>query len=135
KRVGMVLTKRRAPARGLSLIEIMVVIVIMGLISAGVAAAVMSHWDEVRKRTTETNARSLRQIAVGWRLTHDGCPTATVLLEDHAIDEASRLRDAWGTAFEIRCDSERTIVCSLGPDRTMDTSDDIVIPPPHAAAH
>jgi general secretion pathway protein G len=129
---GMMRKIGRVWARGLTLVEIMVVIVIMGLISAGIAAAVMTRWQEARIRTTEQSARSLRQIAVGWRLSHeiDACPTAIGLFEEHAIDEAARVRDAWGTPFEIACDADRTVVRSFGPDRAKGTQDDIVIPAP-----
>jgi general secretion pathway protein G len=122
--------KTRRRARGLTLIELMVVIVIMGLISAGIAVAVMARWDEARKTTTATNARTLREVAVGWRLTHEveACPTTAELVRDRMLDEASRTKDAWGTPFEITCDAERTIVTSFGPDRVKGNGDDIVVP-------
>jgi general secretion pathway protein G len=122
----------RRAARGLTLIEVMVVIVIMGLISAGIAVALMGRWEEARRRTTEINARSLRQIVVGWRLAHEvegECPTVGLLAQEHVVDEASRLNDAWGTPFEIGCEADRTVVVSFGPDRAKGTKDDIVVPP------
>jgi len=118
-------------ARGLTLVEVMVVIVIMGLISAGIAVGVMKRWDDARRSTTETNARALRQIAMGWRVAHDDvamCPTAAMLVHDGSLDEASRTKDAWGTPFEIACEADRTIVRSFGPDRVKGGDDDIVIP-------
>jgi general secretion pathway protein G len=127
---------RRAAARGLTLVEVMVVIAILGLISAGIAVGVMKRMEEARRSTTETNARALRQVAMGWRLSHeiDACPTAATLVHDGALDEASRTKDAWGTPFAIECEADRTIVRSFGPDRVMGGEDDIVIPPAASAS-
>jgi general secretion pathway protein G len=96
---------RRPPSRGVTLIEVMIVVVIIGLISGGVAVAVLPRLKEASIKTTQTSARELRRAAEQWRGMHasDLCPTIEVLRSDKAIDSASKMTDAWDNPFHIIC--------------------------------
>jgi general secretion pathway protein G len=121
---------RRAVSRGVTLIEVMIVVVIIGLISGGVAVAVLPRLKEAGIKTTQTSARELRRAAEQWRGMHasDQCPTIEVLRADKAIDTASKMTDAWDNPFKIICEDDETTVTSAGPDKKEGTADDIRIP-------
>ncbi len=116
--------------RGVTLIEVMIVVVILGLIAGGVAVAVFPKLKKAQVDTTTTSARALRSVAETWRSEHasDQCPTPQVLLNDHAIDSASKITDAWDDPFTITCQEDETIVTSPGPDKKENTADDIRVP-------
>jgi general secretion pathway protein G len=124
------LSLRRAAARGVTLIEIMIVIVIMGLLSGAVAAAVIPQMQQAKISTTAQNARALRQQAENWRATHDGdeCPTFDRLKADGVVDRGNSGTDSWSNAFRFSCDELGVTVRSFGPDGKENTSDDIVDP-------
>ncbi len=124
----------RARARGVTLIEVMVVVVILGLISGGVAAAVFPQLLKAKIRTTRVNARVIRNAASTWRSERagDACPTPEMLREAELIDEG-KLTDAWETPYRIVCRDTHTVVISLGPDR-KESEDDLVEPEPVAMA-
>ncbi len=115
--------------RGLSLIEILVVLAIVALVSGVIAFAVMPELERARIKTTAQSARALREAAMRWRMDRgDECPTVERLVADQAIDEASRTKDAWDKPFAIACEDGRIRVASAGPDKRENTPDDIRVP-------
>ena len=122
---------QRRRLRGVTLIEVLIVVAILSLLSAGIGAAVLHVWIEQRIKLTTNAAVALREAAQRWRaFGSSDCPTAARLKQDKLIDKASRLDDAWGTPFVIACEDEDFTVVSWGPDKRPDTSDDIRVPPP-----
>jgi general secretion pathway protein G len=121
---------RRALSRGVTLIEVMIVVVILGLIAGGVAVAVFPKLKEAQVKTTRTSAMELRRAAETWRGAHasDQCPTPEALKSEKAIDSASKITDAWDDPFKISCEDDETIVNSMGPDKKEGTQDDIRVP-------
>ncbi len=126
---GWMKAVKRRCSRGVTLIEVMIVVVILGLIAGGVAVAVLPKLKEAQVRTTRTSAMELRRAAETWRSMHgDDCPTPETLRQDKAIDTASKLTDAWDDPFKITCDADETTVSSYGPDKKEGTPDDIHVP-------
>lgn len=121
---------RGSLARGVTLIEVMIVVVILGLIAGGVAVAVLPRLREAQIKTTRTSAMELRRAAETWRGSHasDQCPTPQVLQADKAIDTGSKITDAWDDPYKIFCEDDETIVTSFGPDKKEGTQDDIRVP-------
>ena len=121
---------KRAGSRGVTLIEVMIVVVILGLIAGGVAVAVLPRLKEAQIKTTRTSAMELRRAAETWRGAHasDQCPTAEILRQEKAIDTASKITDAWDDPFKIACEDDETIVTSWGPDKKEGSQDDIRVP-------
>lgn len=121
---------RRAAAAGVTLVEVMIVVVIMGLIATGVAVAVFPKLSQAKIETTRNNAIELRRAAEQWRGLQGGdkCPTPQLLIQDKAIDSASKITDAWDQPFKVMCEEEETIVLSMGPDKKEGTGDDIRVP-------
>jgi general secretion pathway protein G len=116
--------------RGVTLIEVMIVVVILGLIAGGVAVAVFPKFKEAQIKTTKTSAMELRRATEMWRGLHasDQCPSLEQLRTDKALDTASKLTDAWDSPFKISCEDDETIVASNGPDKKEGTADDIRVP-------
>jgi general secretion pathway protein G len=129
-------SRRSAWSRGVTLIEVMIVVVIIGLISGGVAVAVLPKLKEAGIKTSQTSARELRNAAEQWRGMHasDLCPTTQILLTEKAINTASKVTDAWDNPYKIICEDDETVVMSAGPDKKENTTDDIRIPEAPAAA-
>jgi general secretion pathway protein G len=131
-RIRFLLSRRvgRKATRGVTLIEVMIVVVILGLIAGGVAVAVFPKYNEAQVKTTRTSAMELRRATEMWRGSHssDECPTLEQLVKDKAVDSASKLTDAWNTSFKIVCEDDETVVTSFGHDKKEGTPDDIHVP-------
>jgi general secretion pathway protein G len=127
---GRVSRVGRSVERGVTLIEVMIVVVILGLIASGVAVAVFPRFKEAQVKTTKTSAMELRRATEMWRGMHasDVCPSIDQLRSDKAIDTAAKASDAWDTPFKIQCEDDETIVVSSGPDKKEGTADDIRVP-------
>lgn len=126
---------RRAPdarrSRGVTLIEVMVVVTILGLLSTAVAFAVFPQGEKAKRDATLLSARALRVGADAYRLDHpDECPTPERLRAAEIIDRGASVLDAWKSPFTIVCEERASVVVSAGPDRRAGTEDDLRVPPP-----
>lgn len=121
---------RRAVVRGVTLIEVLIVVAILSMISAGVVVAVLPKMKEASIKTTENNAREIRSAVQRWRGLRGGtdCPTISQLVQDKEIDSASKTEDAWNSPFKIACSEDDVIVSSPGPDKKDNSADDIMVP-------
>lgn len=123
----------RLAARGYSLLEILVVLTIIGLLTAAVGFALFQHFTKARIETTRQNALKIRSAVQMYKMNNASaeCPTAKALVDEQVVDQASKLTDAWDHPFEIACDErDNVVVTSFGPDGRKGTDDDIVAPPP-----
>jgi general secretion pathway protein G len=113
-----------------TLIEVMIVVVILGLIAGGVAVAVFPKFKEGQVKTTRTSAIVLKQAAEMWRGQKGGdvCPTYDMLRSDKMVASESKGTDAWDHPFKIICEDDETTVVSMGPDGKEGTADDIRVP-------
>ncbi len=123
-------TLRRAAARGVTLIEILIVLAIVGLIAGGVAVYAIPKFQQAQKDSTKTSALALHQVTEAWRLQHTSeCPTAERLKAEKEISASSKITDAWETPFKIECTEDgEVVVSSAGPDKKEGTADDIRVP-------
>jgi general secretion pathway protein G len=121
--------RRRIAARsreGMTLVEIMVVVIIMALIAAAVGVAVLPRLQDAKKKTAKSDCAAVNAAATLWVADHSGeCPTVQQLLEDGALDRNKNSRDPWDGEYVIECDSDSITVRSAGPDKQMGTEDDI----------
>lgn len=120
----------RAAARGVTLIEVLIVVAIISLIAAGVTVAVLPKFRQAQVDTATTNAREIRNAVNRWRAMRGGdeCPTISQLVQDKEIDSASKTTDPWDQPYDIRCVDDETIVSSPGPDKKEGSDDDIMVP-------
>ncbi len=116
----------RARKRGLTLVEIMVVIVIIGLIAGAAGFQVLAYLERAKIKTTRTDAIAIKQAVVTFLTEGSGgdCPSVEQLADDHVLDGHDN-RDAWNRDFEIVCDGTAVTVSSAGPDGERGTDDDI----------
>lgn len=116
--------------RGVSLVEVLVVVAIMSLLAAAVGIAAYSHFEKVKQEHAATTAKALRQAVQAFWITGEGasCPTVKELARAGTIDEDSSPDDPWGSPWSITCNGTSVVVRSEGPDRSPNTEDDIRAP-------
>lgn len=120
---------RRAASRGVTLIEILIVLAIIGLIAGGVAVVAIPKYAESQKNQAKIDARTIHPIAEKFKVDHPGqCPTVEQLRAEKELSAASKITDPWETPYAIRCGDEDIMVMSFGPDKKEGTQDDIRIP-------
>lgn len=121
---------RRALARGVTLIEILIVLAIVGMIAGGVAVYAVPQFAKAQVKQAETDARAIQPVADRYRVEHPGeCPTVASLRAAKELSSASKTTDPWDGEYKITCADDETIVSSAGPDKKENTKDDIRIPP------
>ena len=108
---------RRAP-RGMTLIEIMVVLVILGLIAGAVTVAVIPRINEARVDRTKLDIAQLENgLKLYYARTGKFPDTATgfkALLDMQIIDKAPK--DAWNNDYVYLLESGRPVITSYGAD-------------------
>ena len=120
--------RQKGSSSGMTLVEIMIVVIIMALIATGVAFAVIPQLKKARIEQTKTDLRVIHQAVQLYMSQNKGkCPSSVQdLVEDGQLSRATRLKDAWDNDFIIKCEpGEEPIVISAGPDGQEGTSDDI----------
>jgi len=119
----------RAAERGVTLVEVLIVVAIMSMMSAAVVVAVIPKFKDAQVKTADQSAREIRNAVTRFRSRGtDQCPTVTQLVSEKEIDSASKVDDPWGSAFKIECAEDEVYVLSLGPDKKENTADDISVP-------
>lgn len=121
---------RRIASRGVTLIEILIVLAIIGLIAGGITAVAIPRLNESRLKSTKIDCQNLQQVAERYRSDHAGeeCPTAQLLKDKKEISASSNIKDPWDHGYVIECEADETYVRSWGPDGKAGTQDDIMIP-------
>ena len=126
ERLVRVAALRRARRLGMTLIEIMIVVVIMALVATGVGIAVLPSLQKAKIQQTETAVQTVKSAVTMYIATNNtDCATMEQLLEDKAIDKSTATTDPWDKPFQIDCDGTDIKVRSSGPDGEFDTADDI----------
>lgn len=108
----------------MTLIEVMVVMVILGMIATAVGVNVIERWQQARIREARTRAQTLQGVAVMYLLEGErDCPDVADLRP--LLDATRDHHDPWGADYRIACDGATVRVTSAGPDGDFDTDDDI----------
>ena len=124
--------RRARRRRGVTLVEVLIVVAIMALIAGGVSFMILPKYRQAQIDTAHTTARTIRQAATMWRSLKGGageCPTVSVLIEEKEIDPSSTTEDPWGQPFTISCTEDDVTVSSPGPDGKQGTKDDVSVGP------
>ena len=117
---------RRIREAGMTLVEIMIVIVIMALIGTGVTIALLPQLEKANISATETDSASVRQAMVLYRAENPGdCPDMNDLVEGSYLDGNMRTTDAWDQDYELECEGRDVFAISAGPDGQFGNDDDI----------
>ncbi|PKN28101.1 MAG: hypothetical protein CVU65_00030 [Deltaproteobacteria bacterium HGW-Deltaproteobacteria-22] len=120
-------TRRRQ--LGMTLIEIMVVIVIMGMVMGAVTVGVMSYLKKAKKKTTQTQVNRIAatinaEAAEPENKGKDGKAMLETLISDGSFKKKD-LSDAWGNEIRVEKVERSFCVYSAGPDENFGTGDDI----------
>jgi general secretion pathway protein G len=120
---------RRALKRGVTLVEILIVLAIVGLIAGGIAVYAVPKFQKAQKDSARNSLKALHAVAEAWRANHgNDCPTPQRLKDEKELSAASDTNDPWGDPYQIKCDDESTTTVSWGPDKKEGTKDDIRFP-------
>jgi general secretion pathway protein G len=127
--------KKRRLARGVTLIEVMIVVTILAMVAGGVAIFALPQFRKAQLKTATTAATTIRQAVQTWQSTNvsSECPTVSQLTEDKTLDPGTDTNDPWGQPFAISCVDDDVVVSSKGPDTKKGTADDIAVPKGRAA--
>jgi general secretion pathway protein G len=119
----------RSLARGVTLVEILIVLAIVGLIAGGIAVYAVPKFQQAQKDNTKNSLKALHAVVEAWRANHGNeCPTIQRLKDEKELAASSDINDAWGDPYKIQCDDDNTTVYSFGPDKKEGTQDDIRFP-------
>ncbi len=110
---------KQAAERGMTLIEIMIVVIIMAMIATGVAVAVMPQLEKSRIKTARSDVAAIRTAVQLYLADNAGaCPSVEDLKQNKLLDQAKRTTDPWDQEFVIKCQSgDDPEVFSIGPDK------------------
>src|SRR5262245_1749413 len=120
---------RAARASGMTLIEIMIVVAIIGMIVGGVGVVAFRQFGKAQIKTAEREVAAL-QGAVETFMTQNSsnCPGGLQDLYAQKII-TKEPKDPWGQPYQYRCPGEKNTdsvdIWSGGPDKKLGTGDDI----------
>ena len=117
----------RAAARGVTLVEVLIVVSIMAVISGGAVVLAFPLYKEARIKTAVVSAKEIKKAAQLYQemdATTEGCPTIADLVAAKRVDSKTA-DDPWGKPFRISCGEGDIHVLSAGNDRKENTPDDL----------
>ncbi len=122
-------SKRRL-ARGVTLVEVLIVVAIVAMVAGGVTVFALPRYKEAQIRSAETWARTIRAAIQNWQAATNEttCPTVSQLVQEKHLDPGTSTKDPWGQDFTLNCTEDEVFVGSSGPDKKKGTKDDIQIP-------
>jgi general secretion pathway protein G len=129
------LLRQRRNARGVTLLEVLIVVAIIAMVAGGVAFYALPRFRESQIKTAETGARVIRQAVQSWQASNNetNCPTISQLVQDKQLDPGANTNDPWGQAYQLSCTDGDVTITSSGPDKKKGTKDDIRVPKTSAA--
>lgn len=122
---------RHAPnaAPGFSLMELMLVIAIIGVLTAVVAYNVTGAGSKAKRRVTITSMLTIKNAINQYNLDHSSFPPAlSALVTGKYLDDTIALKDGWSNEFfysPVGLNDKAYQFVSLGEDKTAGTPDDI----------
>ena len=118
--------RRRRRQAGMTLIEIMIVIVIFSIVAGGVGFAALKQLEKAKVNTTQAAIFTIKSATALFIAQNNAeCATVADLIEDGQLDSSQSTTDGWDNEFQIECDGTDITVTSAGPDKEMGTEDDI----------
>ena len=131
ERLAMITKRTRASARrrarGVTLVEVLIVVAIMAVISGGVTLVAFPLFKETQVKAAVQGCGVVRQAAQLELTTGGGdtpCPSIQDLITSKKI-EAKKSDDPWGNPYKIECEGDEIGVSSAGKDRKFGTPDDV----------
>lgn len=122
--------RRKLSARGVTLVEVLIVVAIIAMVAGGVTVFALPRFREAQIKSAETGARVIRSAIQDWQRVNNefSCPTISQLVQEKHIDSAANTNDPWDEPYSLTCTDDDVVVTSKGPDKKRGTDDDIRIP-------
>ena len=116
--------------RGVTLVEVLIVVAIIAMVAGGVAVFALPKYKEAQIKNAETGARIVRTAVQQWQAANNetSCPTMSQLVQEKQLDPGQSTKDSWNQDFTLTCTDDEVIISSNGPDKKKGTKDDIVVP-------
>jgi general secretion pathway protein G len=114
-------------ARGVTLVEVLIVVAIMAVISGGVTLVAFPIYKETRIKLAVQGCQAVRNAAELYQnleATTDACPTIQDLVTSKKLD-GKKISDPWGTDYKVDCSEGEIHAVSAGNDRKFGTQDDV----------
>jgi general secretion pathway protein G len=118
---------RKAVQRGVTLVEVLIVVAIMAVIAGGATILVFPKLKEARIKNAIIGCGTIKKAAELHINTGgaEGCPTIQELVSAKMID-GSKTDDPWGKPYRIACaEGDEVKVSSAGNDKQDNTPDDV----------
>lgn len=140
RRRGVALRSPRflaAGERGMSLIEIIIVVALLGTLMAYMVSNLIGQSEEAKKDQTKLAMGVIQQSLQMFRIHNNKYPSDLNALLTNPGDskswrgpyiEPNKLKDPWGNAFQYESDGRNFKITSGGPDGVLGNEDDIVYP-------
>jgi general secretion pathway protein G len=119
---------QRKRTRGVTLVEVLIVVAILAIIAGAVAVFAIPHFMGAQQQTARTDTRTLVSVVETYRLSRadqTACPTVEELKANNALRKEQNINDPWGHPYKITCDGLQVGVTSTVPDGKPNTDDDI----------
>ena len=117
-----------AADRGMTLIEIMIVLALIALIASTIGVMVIHRYRDGQIMVAQSQVKKLSQDVQQFMIVRNRCPSIEDLIGEDFASEPPR--DPWGNAISVRCpgqhDPAGVDVLSYGPDKAEGTEDDIL---------
>jgi general secretion pathway protein G len=122
--------RNRRAARGVTLVEVLIVVAIIAMVAGGVAVFALPRYKEAQIKNAETGARIVRTAVQQWQSANNetSCPTISQLVQEKQLDPGQSTKDSWNQDYSLTCTDDEVTVSSAGPDKKKGTKDDIVVP-------
>lgn len=109
--------RRRRRSRGMTLVEIMVVLVILGLIAGAVVVAVVPRMEEAKQDTARLDMQNIQSALKLYYTKKGNYPdTATGLKALVDGQYLEKITDPWGNEYVYLNEGGRPVVLSYGRD-------------------
>lgn len=128
-------TTRSTLARGFTLLELMIVLVIIGVLGAVVGFNLMGAAEKAKISATKTTMDVTKQALTQYAASYNYYPPSNlglnILIADRILNEYPK--DGWGRELEYASPTARSVngyeLISAGADGQFNTADDIVMMP------
>ena len=122
--------REKRSRRGVTLVEVLIVVAIIAMVAGGVAVFALPKYKEAQIKNAETGARIVRTAIQQWQAANNetSCPTMSQLVQEKQLDPGQSTKDSWNQDYTLTCTDDEVIVQSNGPDKKKGTKDDISVP-------
>lgn len=120
----------RGAQRGVTLVEVLIVVAIIAMVAGGVTVFALPRYRESQIKLAGTGAQTIRGAVQNWQATTNEttCPTISQLVQEKYLDPGASTSDPWGQPYTLTCTDDEVVVTSAGPDKKKGSSDDIRVP-------